>query len=111
LQPKLRPLPSVTPLPRPAFAGHEPATKFLDGQLKLDEAGYIVTAPDSTATSIEGVFAAGDVQVRRCNCAALQLCRAAMVLRCIMVPRCAATTPTQCCKAVRQLALCSSTRP
>ncbi|KIY98533.1 thioredoxin reductase (NADPH) [Monoraphidium neglectum] len=42
--------------------GHEPATKFLDGQLKLDEAGYIVTAPDSTATSIEGVFAAGDVQ-------------------------------------------------
>lgn len=42
--------------------GHEPATKFLGGQLKLDESGYIVTAPDSTATSIEGVFAAGDVQ-------------------------------------------------
>jgi len=42
--------------------GHEPATKFLDGQLKLDSAGYIVTAPDSTATSIPGVYAAGDVQ-------------------------------------------------
>lgn len=42
--------------------GHEPATKFLDGQLELDAAGYIVTAPDSTATSIPGVYAAGDVQ-------------------------------------------------
>ncbi|KAF6244145.1 hypothetical protein COO60DRAFT_1599966 [Scenedesmus sp. NREL 46B-D3] len=42
--------------------GHEPATKFLDGQLQLDEAGYIVTAPDSTATSVPGVYAAGDVQ-------------------------------------------------
>ena len=46
--------------------GHEPATKFLDGQLELDEAGYIITAPDGTATSIEGVFAAGDVQVSGC---------------------------------------------
>jgi hypothetical protein len=42
--------------------GHEPATKFLDGQLELDAAGYIVTAPDSTATSVPGVYAAGDVQ-------------------------------------------------
>jgi thioredoxin reductase (NADPH) len=42
--------------------GHEPATRFLDGQLELDAAGYIVTAPDSTATSVTGVYAAGDVQ-------------------------------------------------
>ncbi|GBF95837.1 NADPH dependent thioredoxin reductase [Raphidocelis subcapitata] len=42
--------------------GHEPATRFLGGQLKLDDAGYVVTAPDGTATSVEGVFAAGDVQ-------------------------------------------------
>lgn len=42
--------------------GHEPATAFLAGQLALDAAGYIVTAPDSTATSVPGVFAAGDVQ-------------------------------------------------
>jgi thioredoxin reductase (NADPH) len=42
--------------------GHDPATKFLDGQLKLDSEGYIDTKPDSTATSVEGIFAAGDVQ-------------------------------------------------
>ncbi|WIA09852.1 hypothetical protein OEZ85_010066 [Tetradesmus obliquus] len=42
--------------------GHEPATKFLGGQVELDAAGYIVTAPDSTATSVVGVYAAGDVQ-------------------------------------------------
>jgi thioredoxin reductase (NADPH) len=45
--------------------GHEPATKFLDGQLELDEEGYVVTAPGGTATSVTGVFAAGDVQDKR----------------------------------------------
>jgi thioredoxin reductase (NADPH) len=45
--------------------GHEPATKFLDGQLELDNEGYIITAPESTATNIEGVFAAGDVQDKK----------------------------------------------
>lgn len=34
--------------------GHAPATAFLGGQLELDEYGYIVTAPDSTSTSIPG---------------------------------------------------------
>jgi len=42
--------------------GHTPATQLFEGQLKMDDGGYLVTAPDSTATDIEGVFAAGDVK-------------------------------------------------
>jgi len=42
--------------------GHTPNTNFLNGQLKLDEAGYIETIAGSTKTSIDGVFACGDVQ-------------------------------------------------
>ena len=42
--------------------GHDPTTEIFRGQLDLDDAGYIRTAPDSTLTSIDGVFAAGDVQ-------------------------------------------------
>ncbi|KAG7665849.1 TRR1 [[Candida] subhashii] len=42
--------------------GHTPATKIFEKQLDMDEAGYIITKPGTAATSIEGVFAAGDVQ-------------------------------------------------
>jgi len=41
--------------------GHAPATELLGGQLRLKPSGYVWTAPDSTATSVPGVFAAGDV--------------------------------------------------
>ena len=45
--------------------GHQPNTAFLNNQIQLDDIGYVLTAPGSTRTSLEGVFACGDVQDRR----------------------------------------------
>src|SRR5450755_911111 len=42
--------------------GHSPNTELLKGKLAMDGEGYLITKPDSTATDIEGVYAAGDVQ-------------------------------------------------
>ena len=42
--------------------GHAPATELFKGQLEMKPSGYLITQPDSTATSIPGVFAAGDVK-------------------------------------------------
>ena len=42
--------------------GHKPNTDIFKGQLDMDDVGYLITKPDSTASNVDGVFVAGDAQ-------------------------------------------------
>lgn len=52
--------------------GHSPNSQLLEGQVELDDASYVVVEPGTANTSVEGVFAAGDLQVRNTILALLE---------------------------------------
>lgn len=75
--------------------GHEPASKFLKGQLKTDADGYVLTTPGSTKTNVDGVYAAGDVQDKKYR----QAITAAGTGECASVCACAPDSCTSKCRS------------
>lgn len=61
--------------------GHDPATQLFKGQLDMDEDGYLITKPGEGHTSVEGVFAAGDVQDKKYRQAVTSAGKSTHVLR------------------------------
>lgn len=52
--------------------GHSPNSQLLEGQIELDDSSYVVVEPGTTNTTVEGVYAAGDIQV--CDIFSFSMC-------------------------------------